>query len=289
MRDGAVIRVRQHGNPKGPRIAVCHGNGLASDAYYPFWRLLEARYELIVFDVRNHGRNPLHGANGHNWENFTIDQREIYTGIAAVLGEKPTLAAFHSLSAIASLQLAVDGEAPWSAMLLFDPPINPPVGHTLYQAHLDDMAIMTRRAARRPERYRSIGLFEYQLRAGRGFQRWVDGAHHLVAETTLRFDEEVGDWVLVCPREFEAKVFNTNADAAIWPRVGEIRIPIRLVGADPEIEYATQPASSCRALAREFGLAYDCLADTSHFLQIEQPERCARILEEFLAEHELVA
>ena len=134
MRDGAVIRVRQHGNPAGPRIALCHGNGLASDAYYPFWRLLEAQYELILFDVRNHGRNPPHGAGGHNWANFANDQREIHAGIASVLGAKPAVAAFHSLSAIAALSLAVDGEAPWSALLLFDPPIPPPRDHRLYQA-----------------------------------------------------------------------------------------------------------------------------------------------------------
>lgn len=289
MRDGATIRVRQHGNSKGPRVALCHGNGLASDAYYPFWRHLEARFELIVFDVRNHGHNPARGTAGHNWANFASDQREIYAGIVAALGARPTLAAFHSLSAIAALRLAVDGEAPWSALLLFDPPISPPEDHRLYQAHLDDMAIMTRRAERRPERYRSTGMFEFQLRAGRGFQRWVEGSHRLVAETTLRFDEEAGDWPLACPRDFEAKVFETNMDASIWPRVGDIEVPVRLVGADPGLEGATQPATSCRALAQEFDLAYDCIAGTTHFLQIEQPKRCASILEEFLAQHELAA
>lgn len=287
MRDGAVIRVRQHGNPAGPRIALCHGNGLASDAYYPFWRLLEGRYELIVFDIRNHGHNPPHGADGHIWANFTGDQREIHAGVGARLGDKPAVAAFHSLSAIAALSLAVDGEAPWSALLLFDPPIAPPEGHRLYQDHLDDMVMMARRSARRPERYRSIGLFEFQLRAGRGFQRWVEGAHRLVAETTLRRDEEAGDWALACPRELEAKVFASNHDAGVWSRVGDIELPIMLVGADPGLEDATQPSANCRALAHEFALPYECIAGTGHFLQIEQPERCARIVEDFLARHDL--
>ncbi|MHA1536127.1 MAG: alpha/beta fold hydrolase [Alphaproteobacteria bacterium] len=285
LRDGAVIRIRQHGNPRGPRIALCHGNGLASDAYYPFWRLLEADYELIVFDVRNHGRNPQHGAQGHCWANFASDQVEIHAGIAGELGARPTIAAFHSLSAIAGLRLAVDGELPWTALLLFDPPICPPEGHALHRAHFDDMAMMTRRSERRPERYRSTGMFEFQLRAGRGFQRWVEGAHRLVAETTLRRDEAAGDWTLACPRALEAKVFRTNMDAGIWPRIGNIEAPIRLVGADPGLEGATQPASNCRALAREFGLAYDCIEGTTHFLQIEQPETCARIVKAFVAEH----
>ena len=31
MEDGAVIRVRTHGNPDGPSLVLCHGNGFASD------------------------------------------------------------------------------------------------------------------------------------------------------------------------------------------------------------------------------------------------------------------
>ncbi|MBV8053733.1 MAG: hypothetical protein JO071_00665, partial [Deltaproteobacteria bacterium] len=37
MDDGAIIRIRQHGNPAGPRLALSHGNGLAIDGYLPFW------------------------------------------------------------------------------------------------------------------------------------------------------------------------------------------------------------------------------------------------------------
>src|SRR5271166_2029792 len=50
MHDGAVIYLRQHGNPNGPRLALSHGNGLATDGYLPFWGPLRDRYELIVFD-----------------------------------------------------------------------------------------------------------------------------------------------------------------------------------------------------------------------------------------------
>ena len=58
MDDGAIIRIRQHGNPDGPRLALSHGNGLAIDGYLPFWGPLRERYELILFDFRNHGQNP---------------------------------------------------------------------------------------------------------------------------------------------------------------------------------------------------------------------------------------
>ena len=67
MEDGAMIRVRRHGIPGAPRLVLSHGNGLAIDGYFPFWGPLRDRYDVIVFDFRNHGQNPLHTAEGHHW------------------------------------------------------------------------------------------------------------------------------------------------------------------------------------------------------------------------------
>ena len=49
MEDGALIFVRQHGNPRAP-VVLSHGNGLAIDGYLPFWGPLCERYDLILFD-----------------------------------------------------------------------------------------------------------------------------------------------------------------------------------------------------------------------------------------------
>ncbi len=54
MRDGAVIRLRRYGRPGGTRIVCSHGNGLAINAYAPFWLLLADRYDVVVSrDGRN--------------------------------------------------------------------------------------------------------------------------------------------------------------------------------------------------------------------------------------------
>ena len=47
MEDGAVIFLRRHGNPAGPRLVLSHGNGLAIDLYYPFWSLLLRRIRAL--------------------------------------------------------------------------------------------------------------------------------------------------------------------------------------------------------------------------------------------------
>ena len=64
--DESITTVRQHGNPSGPRLVLSHGNGLAIDLYYPFWSLLADDFELMVYDLRNHGWNPVGPRREHN-------------------------------------------------------------------------------------------------------------------------------------------------------------------------------------------------------------------------------
>ncbi|MXW02226.1 MAG: hypothetical protein F4X59_12605 [Holophagales bacterium] len=62
-----VTTLRRHGRPDAPlRLVLSHGNGLAIDAYYPFWSLLEDEFDLIVYDVRNHGWNAVGEQTNHN-------------------------------------------------------------------------------------------------------------------------------------------------------------------------------------------------------------------------------
>ena len=59
MADGAPITLRRHGNPSGPRMVFSHGNALAADLYYPFWSLLMDCFDIMLYDVRSHGWNPV--------------------------------------------------------------------------------------------------------------------------------------------------------------------------------------------------------------------------------------
>ena len=70
MDDGTVIMLRRHGNPDGPRIVLCHGNGLAIDLYYPFWSLLTDDFDLVVYDLRSHGWNVVSDLSKPHVPNF---------------------------------------------------------------------------------------------------------------------------------------------------------------------------------------------------------------------------
>ena len=282
MEDGATIRLRRHGNPDGPRLAISHGNGLAVDAYLPFWSLLAPRYDLVLFDMRNHGANPLHGSAGHDYAHFTRDVEAVCQGIARAFGAKKTAGLFHSLSALAAAAGLAEGRSGWDALVLFDPPFAPRPGHPAAAAHAAYMAEMAARARRRPDRYRDPRIFALQLMGGREFGGWVEGAAALFAEATLRPDPGAGDWVLACPKELEARVFETNLDATLWPRLAGRGGRLKLVGADTEHEHAKPTPAIVRDMAAELGIAYEMVPGTTHFLQIERPEACVAAVERFL-------
>ena len=59
--------------------------------------------------------------------------------------------------------------------------------------------------------------------------------------------------------------------------------PVLVIASDPDKPDAQTPAASCRALAEERGFPYIAVPGTGHFLQIEQPRRCAREVLDFAA------
>src|SRR5271154_465101 len=207
MDDGAVIYVRQHGKSDGPRLVISHGNGLAIDGYLPFWGPLCDRYEVVLFDFRNHGRNPPHGASGHNVPNFARDMDRLWQSVQENLGRKRTVGVFHSLSAITAIHHTLAMGPRWDALVLFDPPIFPRDGHPLQPLLEADKDALSARARRRTERYDDPRLFTRQLASLPAFSNWVPEAYELMARATLRFDDAAKGWILACPRELEAHIF----------------------------------------------------------------------------------
>jgi pimeloyl-ACP methyl ester carboxylesterase len=286
--DGAVIRVRQHGRLGAPRLVLSHGNGLAIDGYLPFWDALRDRYEVVLFDFRNHGQNPLHTLEGHTTENFVADMELVFNAIQRELGRAPTAGVFHSLSGVTAAIHALRHHDRWRLLVLFDPPFYPRDGHPLRLSQHSDKNSLADRARRRTERYKDPDELAKQFRSRAAFRRWLPGAAGLMARATLRREDRRGGWVLACPREYEAHVFASNADPQLWTRLGQLRLPVKLVCGDPEVDDVMPPALIGRAIAEEHSIEYEAIPDTSHFLQIERPAECIRAVESFLRAHHFI-
>jgi pimeloyl-ACP methyl ester carboxylesterase len=285
LADGTEILVRRHGTPAGPRLALSHGNGLAIDGYFPFWRHFLARYDLVMFDLRNHGRNPNRPELRHDWEVLTDDIIAIAAGIARAFGAKPTTALVHSASSMASLSALRRGTRPWDALVAFDPPLFPPPDHALRSQAEREWASLVSRARRRPERYDDPSGLAQQFRRSSYMRRWVPEAFELMARATLRHDPARGDWTLACPRELEARLFESNRDYGFFLEIPTLPGPLTVIGADPDKPDAEIPPLINRLLADR--IDYRPIADSSHFLQVERPLECVAAVEDFLRMHGL--
>ena len=285
MDDGAPIRVVRHGNPSGPRVVLSHGNGFASDSYFPFWRLMPERFDLVLFDVRNCGRNPFHASEPHHYYRFARDNVEVHGAVAAEWGEKTTIGVFHSMSAIAALLAIVDGVWHWDVLVLFDPPVVPPEGDPL-RGPLMTGGEMLRDAARsRQNRFRNPEELADVYRYLHRFRRLRKGVAELNARSVLRYDPACGDWRLCCPGPMEAGLYTEVAELPIWRKPEPPARPLLIVGSDPEPEDASNTAACCKLFCETFGIDYAVVPDTSHLLQLEEPEQCFTLFSDFLADN----
>jgi pimeloyl-ACP methyl ester carboxylesterase len=286
MQDGAVIRLRRYGRPGATRLALSHGNGLAINAYAPFWLPLARDYDLVVFDMRNHGENPLHDPKAHNYKFFCSDIGEIYEGIRSHFGPARCVGVFHSLSSIAAMLHTLKQGKCWDALCVFDPPIMPPVGHPLHEVEHVSMEKLAQRALRRHTVYDSPEQLATLFRRQASFARWVPEGPDLLARYTLRPMPD-GRWTLCCPPECEAVGFRDNADPTLYPRLGDYPVPLRIIAGDPASPFASPAAAAAKAAHDELGVDYAMVPRTTHFLQIEEPQVCRDLLIDFLKRHGL--
>jgi pimeloyl-ACP methyl ester carboxylesterase len=274
--DGASILLRRYGNAAGPRLVMSHGNGLAIDPYVSFWGRFLDDYEVVLYDLRNHGQNPLHGPANHDYPHFVADLAEILRALPALWGKKPTATVNHSAAALTSLYLILDDGLSWDAAVLFDPALVPPDGHDLREQAISFEHFMADWAKERPDRFASPQVLAEGFKAARQLSKLVASTHELLAESTLRQTEE-GDWTLACPRDMESRVYRANADQAIWfdlERLKPISERLLIVSGDPDRKGAQSPAKTCPVAAKLFGLQQLHLPDTGHMMQMEDPAGC---------------
>ena len=278
--DGTSIFLRRHGNPAGPRLLLTHGNGLAADLYYPFWSLLVDRFDLLVYDLRSHGWNPVGDLRSQNFPALVRDNGAVCRAATREFGEKPMIGVYHSVSALVAVWDELRENAGFSALMLFDLPICPPGGAPEdLEVSLGRVAMRTRK---RQHRFESRGQFVESLRQSRSFERMQPGMVELFAETTLRRSAG-GGYELNCPTEHEAVIFEYGFGWAMQTQQALAQVPlscpVKVLGSDPTVPYSFLPGMDLTTLSM---LNYDFLPETTHFLQLEEPQACAEVMTEFL-------
>jgi pimeloyl-ACP methyl ester carboxylesterase len=272
--DGAVLRMRRHGNPAAAtRLFVSHGNGFAIDGYIDFWSRFLANFDIVAFDMRNHGRNPRAEPANHDYAHMAQDIDAVGQAVLSEFGPKPSAAVFHSMSAQSALLQTIAGSVHFDALIAFDPPNVPAPGHPVRDAMVGYEHKLANWASERPTRFADPAALAADFAATRSGRRWAPGTSTAMARAVLR---PSGDrWELACPREREASMYLQGIDLGLWPHRHDVPIPVALIGADPDSPYPAATALANRALAREGKFDYRAIPGTSHLLQLEEPAACA--------------
>lgn len=279
--DGIVLRAVVTGSPEGPRLILSHGNGMAIGGYHAFWSLLADDFQLVLLDVRSHGNSDTSTLDAHNWAQFERDYERCLHGIEERLGPRPTVGVFHSLSAVIALAHHGQYHRRLNGLLLFDPPLMPPVQSFWRNAHIEEMFRLAVRVKQRQARFDSPEELAGIFRRGRTLAKWTDGACRDMARATLKPSDDGSSWCLVCPPAHEAKIFELNTDESLWDVFGRLDLPLKLVCADPDVPGVQPSAHSTRELAQTFSLDYEAVPGATHFLQLEYPSECAAITKNY--------
>ena len=275
-----VIRVRRHGNAKGARLIVGHGNGFAIDGYIAFWGRFFDEFEVIAFDARNHGWNAPADPPGHDYAHMARDLDRVREAAEAEFGRKPTAGLFHSMSAQAAMIAALELDWRFDALVLFDPPNNPAEGHEARPAMVNYLNRLVAWSAGRRERFGDPAELAADYAAARAGRNWVAGAHPTMAEAVLSQAED--GWRLRCPPALESSMYAQGITLGLWPPAREFDGPVKLIAGDPLRERPDATALSNEALAREGGYDYLAMPGTGHLLQLEKPRACADAVRAFL-------
>lgn len=279
-----VITLRRHGNPAGPRLVVGHGSGLAVDLYVPFWSLLTDDFDVIMYDLRNHGWNPVGPRARHNIPTLIRDHERILEAIDHHFQPKPKIGVYHSVSALITLLSSATTtlrgsveRTPLAAQVLLDPTLcKPGVSQLEFEVAATRAAELIRR---RGYRFRTREDFAEFLSYIPAFTRVVPGVRELMARTTLRESQNGQDYELRCPREYEAQIMQYTRIYCVLVDLGQLPCPTKVIGSDPTLPYAYLPTLD---LGDAIEVDYDFLPETTHLFPLEKPAESVAMIQEFL-------
>ncbi len=256
----------------GPPLLFAHAAGFHGRCWDQVIRHFPGR-RCLALESRGHGRSSK-PAPPYHWPAFAEDVAEIAEKLAidGALGIGHSLGG-HSVTAAAALRPAT-----FAGLLLIDPTIRdrysygtPPVNASFIR--------------RRRNRWASPEEMFHRFRNRRPFQHWRSEV--LCDYCTFGLLPEHGEFVLACPPEVEASIYECSKEAEaglhdIIPRVG---IPVLVLRAGSTsapglFDLNTSPTDP--ALALQFPHGRDrLLVEYSHFIPMEAPDLVVQSIREF--------
>ena len=272
--DVAILVEEHRVNRGGPGVLFVHATGFCGQVWQPVIEeaaAAGANFDAIVIDQRGHGGSssfphPL------RWWDLADDV------LTALQGRSQVLGVGHSSggAAIAMAEMLAPGT--FCRMILIEPIIpRPPFERQDY--HPLAVGALKRR---RSFASRREAAASYQ---GRGpFRNWDERAFNGYIAGALEPDPEAGGEAvrLACSPENEAEYYRSAYEHRAWKRLDDLAAPVEIiVGENSD----THPPDYVALLAAGIPNAeVTWIADTDHFVPMQQPGRIAELVVAAIAE-----
>lgn len=282
--DGAELVVRRCGNKSGPRLLVGHGVGFAVDGFSPMWRHLEPWFDLVLMDLRGHGRNPMVAPESVDGPRIMEDMKSVVGGIIGTWGEKPLWGVFHSYAGLTALRLEASDPGWFAGLLLMEPPAMPPPDHPAHAAFDTARLGLAERTLKRQATFASVDELIAKYAGRERFSRFAPGSAETLAAALLVPD---GDgWRLACTPSVEARFYSSNRDDGLWQRLQKVSCPVMMLAGGDDMRDGVPPALTARDLAHAGGFDFVEVAGTTHMMVLERPVFIAELARAFVMAHQ---
>ena len=264
----------------GPGVHFLHGNGFCAGTYAPFIDLLISEFHIIASDVRGHGgSDQLIMEPIRNWTIFAEDLKLCIEQTMT----PPVIGMGHSLGAVTTCIAAAKYPHLFSGIVLLDPVILPRRLHWLMagarRLGLAGKIPPARIARRRRRNFRGKKEALKLFTAGRGiFKTWSKEFIHAYLECGL-LEKDSQTAVLKCDPELEAQIFE-SVPAGVWGCVKKISCPVLAIRGELSDIFMADSARRLKKVIADYELI--TLPDSGHFVPMEKPQQCARIILEFV-------
>ncbi|WP_182912788.1 alpha/beta fold hydrolase [Paracoccus onubensis] len=283
MDDGAEIAFRRWTKPKSKRIIISHGNGLAIDGFWKFGMALASEFEVIAFDLRNHGQSPRSPHPANPWPRYIADIPYVFDAISEIFGKKETHGAFHSMAAASTLIAQSLTPRPWATLTLFEPPIPAATRPNLVADFNERQCAMAGRARRRRRYFTDPKQLADSFKRADSFSGICDLSLDLLARGSVYCSDASPEepWELVLSPDNEARNFDAGILSDYWENLGSVETAVQLIVGDPATHDMPNLPEIAAEMAASFGFPITSVPETNHFMQLQNPGLCAQHIFDF--------
>ena len=237
-----------------PRFALAHATGFCAGVWDPVVDVLGSdrirRWSFVGHGGRPRPSEPL------NWWRFGEQAlAETETGMVGV---------GHSMGGAALVMAELLDPGHFDALFLIEPIVFPWIDPRIVEG-------MAEQASRRRSQFASVSEARRLFERKDVFSAW----HPAAMEGYLRDGLVANDSgvQLACQPDFEAEVYRTYFDRALWDRLGEVTCPVLVMAGSDSDTYA--PGYADHLAGRFKDARSEVVRDAGHFVPMERPELIA--------------